>query len=59
MDQLQETPYEYSVEGISFAVDAEQFSLAIYNALYDVTQLRFVPLIGEEGYAEPEPWSPW
>lgn len=43
--QLQEKPYEYSVEGISFAIDAEQFSLAIYDALYDVTQLRFVPLI--------------
>ena len=43
--QLQETPYEYSVEGISFSIDAEQFSLAIYDALYDVTQLRFVPLI--------------
>ncbi len=43
--QLQKTPYEYSVEGVTFTVDAEQFSLAIYDALYDVTQLRFVPLI--------------
>ncbi len=43
--QLQETPYEYSVEDVTFSVDAEQFSLAIYDALYDVTQLRFVPLI--------------
>ncbi|WP_050927613.1 alpha/beta fold hydrolase [Aestuariivita boseongensis] len=43
--QLQEAPYAYSVEGVTFSVDAEQFSLAIYDALYDVTQLRFVPLI--------------
>lgn len=44
-EQLQETPYEYTFDGVTFAVDAEQFALAIYNALYDVTQLRFVPFI--------------
>ncbi|WP_167853536.1 alpha/beta fold hydrolase [Roseovarius aestuariivivens] len=44
-ERLQAEPYRFSVEGVDFEVDAEQFSLALYDALYDVTQLRFIPQI--------------
>ena len=43
--QLQTTPYEYSIAGVTFEVDAEQFSLAIYQVLYDVSLIRFIPQI--------------
>ncbi|MBX7492662.1 alpha/beta hydrolase [Qipengyuania sp. 1NDW9] len=41
--QLEQRPFEIPVGEQSIFVDAQQFSVAIYNSLYDVSKARFIP----------------
>ena len=41
--RLKVDPYEISVGEEKFYVDGQQFSVAIYDALYDVSKARFIP----------------
>lgn len=41
--QLQEKPFEIPVGDQSIYIDAQQFSVAVYDSLYDVSKARFLP----------------